>query len=223
MRLTRLIRPSADADQRAGVDPLDNVSHGWNDLQHESSLKRNVHNTSHSREGGRSPFDPTASIGNRLACFLSRGGTVLDTVLHGLPEELDGLRFIIPNQMAFLSVDPERMPSLKKVLQTLNITCVSSDLHNQYTPFCSDFGPVNLGIVHRFCRAMGSKLAKLKESGAVLLYCMEPTFEATANASFLLGAFLVLNCGRTAAQARAPPLSHRPAPRARRCCAAPRR
>ena len=89
-------------------------------------------------------------------------------------------------------------------MQTLKVKFMSSDLHRKYVPFAADFGPVNLGIVYRFCRAMSSKLNKLSESNNVLLYCIEPAFETLANASFLLGAFLLLQAGCTPAQAAAP-------------------
>ena len=54
-----------------------------------------------------------------------------------------------------------------------------------------DFGPVNLAIVTRFCRAMGDKVSKLAP-GASILYCIEPAFAPLANASFLLAAFGML-------------------------------
>lgn len=150
-------------------------------------------------------LNPVTSIADKLACIHNKGPTqVLDTVLHGMPDELEDLRFILPKQMAFISILPDKLAALKKTFLALKITCVSSDLHKQYTAFCSDFGPVNLSIVHRFTRAMASKLTKLSETGSVLLYCIEPTFESIANASFLLGAFLVLHAGYTPFEAAQP-------------------
>ncbi len=196
-----------------GIDPLDSVSHGWDELRDENSLKRtHTPNNRKSREMC-DEMDPskvgmstglTTGLMSKLGFISKPGNSSLDTVVHGIPEELEGLRFIIPNKMAFLAVSPDRLSALKKTLQSLKMTCVSSDLHKQYTAFCSDFGPVNLSIVYRFCRAMSTKLNKLNESNSVLLYCIEPAFEHIANASFLLAAFLLLQCGCSPAQAAAP-------------------
>ena len=103
-----------------------------------------------------------------------------------------------------MSIHPEKLQSLESTFRTLKFTIISSDLHRQYTAFCSDFGPVNLGVVHRFCRAMASKLAALDKSNRVLVYCIEPTTEALANASFLLAAFLHFHAGYAPADAAAP-------------------
>jgi hypothetical protein len=204
-RLTKIFRPNQNSNSQ---DPLDAVSHGWDDLDHESKLKRPAAHSAHGRpnndlteRNGNSQIDHSSLI-DRVGC-MPRGHPLpmLDTVLHGMPEELEGLRFILPDQMAFISILPDKLASLKKTFMALKITCVSSDLHKQYTAFCSDFGPVNLSIVHRFTRAMASKLARLSETGSILLYCIEPTFESVANASFLLGAFLVLHAGLPPAQA----------------------
>jgi hypothetical protein len=62
---------------------------------------------------------------------------------------------------------------------------VSSDLHRRYFPLAADFGPVNLGVVHRFCKAMHKRMAEC--DGRKLVYCIEDTIESQANASFLLG------------------------------------
>ena len=118
--------------------------------------------------------------------------------MNGLQEP----RYIIPEKLAFIAIHPDRLPLLKRALRGRNATCISSDYHRQYTAFCSDFGPVNLGVVHRFCRALSDKLV---QAGSVtLIYCIEPFPEALANACFLLAAFLLLRGGCTPAQAAAP-------------------
>ena len=118
-------------------------------------------------------------------------------------EELKRLRYIIPEKLAYVSLHPEKLPVLKLALQGMNIACVSSDLHRQYTAFCSDFGPVNLAVVHRFCRMMQIKI-QATGNGKALLYCIEPDFESLANASFLLAAYLLLRMGHCPAQATEP-------------------
>ena len=65
-----------------------------------------------------------------------------------------------------------------------------------------DFGPVNLGVVHRFCAAFSKRLAK--QDSRLMVYCFEETLEAQANACFLLASLLVLDCGWTAEEAAEP-------------------
>jgi hypothetical protein len=126
-----------------------------------------------------------------------------EPILLGGPDELRGLRYIIPDKLAFIAKHPEQLSQLKLALRGRTLTCVSSDLHRQYTPFCSDFGPVNLAVVHRFCRMMHSKLKAVGNNTAIL-YCIEPAFESLANASFLLASYLLLRAEHTPAEAADP-------------------
>ena len=80
-----------------------------------------------------------------------------------------------------------------------------TDLRKNYIPFADDFGPVNLGIVHRFCVALSEYLTR--DFGCVLVYCFDDTYQDEANASFLLGSLLALCMGWTPEQAGVPLMS----------------
>ena len=110
---------------------------------------------------------------------------------------------LIPGRLAFLCASPNTVNGLKKNSEfSSSIRLISSDLHRLYTPLAVDFGPVNLGVVHRFCAAFSKRLAK--KEGRLMVYCFEETLEAQANACFLLASLLVLDCGWTAEAAAEP-------------------
>jgi cell division cycle 14 len=111
---------------------------------------------------------------------------------------------LLEGRLAFMTGPRDDMSGMKDAMAARGFALVSSDLHNNYIPFAADFGPVNLSIIHRFCIAFMKRLARSKDAGRVLVYCIENTTEAQANASFLLGAFLVINFGWTAEQAAEP-------------------
>jgi cell division cycle 14 len=112
------------------------------------------------------------------------------------------LRILVDGCLGFISGKKVELSELKTVLAPRGIALVSSELHNTYIPFANDFGPVNLGVVHHFCKSFSKRLAK--DSSRVVVYCIEDTPEAQANASFLLGSFLILRYGWTPEQAAEP-------------------
>ena len=100
---------------------------------------------------------------------------------------------------------------MKKSLENHEIVYISSELHRKYVPFAWDFGPVNLGILHRFCIAFGKRLAK--PNTPLIIYCFGKTFASRANACFLLAGFMMLNHGWSLEQASAAfELPHLPFP-----------
>ena len=109
------------------------------------------------------------------------------------------------------------MQKIKQSPDGENIRFVSSDLHSKYQSLAEDFGPVNLGIVHRFCVTFSKKIAR--SDGRIIVYCFDQTFQAQANASFLLGSLLVINFGWTpekssgAVRGRVEPVQVAPVPR----------
>ncbi len=111
---------------------------------------------------------------------------------------------LLEGHLAYMTGPKEVTNELKESMAAQGFSLVSSDLHNNYIPFAADFGPVNLGVVHRFCSAFTKRLARSKDIGRVLVYCMENIAHAQANASFLLGAFLMINHSWTAEQAAQP-------------------
>ena len=119
----------------------------------------------------------------------------------------NGLRYLLPDKLGFIAIAKNKIPDLQKELslQTANITCISSDLHSQYLPLGSDFGPVNLGVIYRFCKSMVKRMSSLHRGyfcdkkkafvsvrDGAFIYCFEPEPKATSNACFLLGSFLIV-------------------------------
>ena len=89
-----------------------------------------------------------------------------------------------------ISASLEYVKNVKKTLENEQVIFITSHLHREYTPFAADFGPVSLGILHRFCSAMAKRLSKTDE--ILYIYCVEPTFACRANACFLLSAYMML-------------------------------
>ena len=108
---------------------------------------------------------------------------------------------LIPDKLAFASGSAHEIHALKTYYQHANVIFITSDLHHKYVPFALDFGPVNLGIVHRFCVAMNKRLERLKSS--LIVYCFEPCSAHRANACFLLAAYMMLEQGWAAEKASA--------------------
>ena len=70
-----------------------------------------------------------------------------------------------------------------------------------YWNFFLDFGPLNLGQLHRFCSLVNQKLATPELKDCILCYYSGPKGEQKANASFLICAWSMLYLGRTKEEA----------------------
>mmetsp|Transcript_1249 Transcript_1249/g.2436 ORF Transcript_1249/g.2436 Transcript_1249/m.2436 type:complete len:408 (+) Transcript_1249:285-1508(+) len=68
----------------------------------------------------------------------------------------------------------------------------SSDLQERYEPYCADFGPVNLSVVHRFCVLMSERMTDPRLTNRHLIYYTDENVALRTNTAFLLGAYLVL-------------------------------
>eukprot|EP00287_Rhodomonas_sp_CCMP768_P009720 CAMPEP_0196717644 /NCGR_PEP_ID=MMETSP1091-20130531/1007_1 /TAXON_ID=302021 /ORGANISM="Rhodomonas sp., Strain CCMP768" /LENGTH=369 /DNA_ID=CAMNT_0042058063 /DNA_START=113 /DNA_END=1222 /DNA_ORIENTATION=- len=68
----------------------------------------------------------------------------------------------------------------------------STDLHESYFPFCADFGPVNLGMLFKFCEFLRGVLNDQRIQNRTIVYYVNDDHESIANATFLLSAFLML-------------------------------
>jgi hypothetical protein len=122
------------------------------------------------------------------------GSGDLTSKMAEVPDE-SSFTDLVPHRLAFVS-GPKPMVAKwikQRVLEGSALKFVSSDLHRRYFALAADFGPVNLGVVHRFCKAMHRRMSD--SDGKKVIYCIEDTVEAQANASFLLAAYLVLKCG----------------------------
>ena len=109
------------------------------------------------------------------------------------------IQSLVAGRLAYVSGSRTVLSMLKKCIAWKDLTFVSSDFHRQYFPLASDFGPVNLGVVQRFYTAMSYRISSQPDT--TLVYFFEDNFKAQANASFLLGTFLMLYFSWTAEQA----------------------
>eukprot|EP00929_Paragymnodinium_shiwhaense_P108829 TRINITY_DN75177_c0_g1_i1.p1 TRINITY_DN75177_c0_g1~~TRINITY_DN75177_c0_g1_i1.p1 ORF type:complete len:456 (+),score=89.67 TRINITY_DN75177_c0_g1_i1:100-1467(+) len=74
----------------------------------------------------------------------------------------------------------------------------SIDKELVYTPLCSDFGPLNLAMVARFCQMLRSKLQDPSLANKRIVHCCSADPAKRANAAVLMGAYQVVVLRRTA-------------------------
>mmetsp|Transcript_33158 Transcript_33158/g.83685 ORF Transcript_33158/g.83685 Transcript_33158/m.83685 type:complete len:496 (+) Transcript_33158:193-1680(+) len=80
-----------------------------------------------------------------------------------------------------------------------------SDNHQElYEPFCADFGPLNLSVVHNFCGMMRSRMADPRLKRLEIVSYSDNAVEIRTNTAFLIAAYLMVDCGKTAEQAWEP-------------------
>ena len=70
-----------------------------------------------------------------------------------------------------------------------------------YEPFCSDFGPLNLGMTYQFCSKLERLLADPRYSSHHIYHYTSLEPAKKANAAYLMGAFQIIILGRTADEA----------------------
>jgi cell division cycle 14 len=104
---------------------------------------------------------------------------------------------IIPDRLYFVSA---RAP----MRDTERMHCFTTDQTLVYEPFFSDFGPLNLSHLYRFCKALQAKLQNPKFKDRQLVYYCSNKPQFRANAAALIGCFSVLYLDRTPSVAYEP-------------------
>lgn len=79
--------------------------------------------------------------------------------------------------------------------------CFTTDHTLCYEPFFSDFGPLNLSCLFRFCRAVRAKLKSPKHVGKQLIYYCSTSPQHRANSAAIVGAFLIIEMNKTPTEA----------------------
>jgi hypothetical protein len=69
-------------------------------------------------------------------------------------KHLNKLHILIPGRLAYAALTPVEIFEINEDARCSNVSVLSSYLHKQYMPFCADFGPVALNVVHRFCQVV---------------------------------------------------------------------
>jgi len=77
--------------------------------------------------------------------------------------------------------------------------CVDEDL--VYEPFCSDFGPLNLGLAYQFCSKLERLLADPRYLSHHIYHYTSLDPAKKVNAAYLMGVFQIIILGRTAEEA----------------------
>jgi cell division cycle 14 len=73
-----------------------------------------------------------------------------------------------------------------------------------YHSFARDFGPLNLGMIVKYCRLLAGKLAVACATGQIVVHCCSSLPEKCSNAALLLCAYQVLVLQKTPDDAFAP-------------------
>ena len=74
----------------------------------------------------------------------------------------------------------------------------------KYMPFCADFGPFNLGMMHHFNEVLKRLMSSPRLRKSKIVYYTANSANDTTNAIFLLGSFLVCHLNATPEQAWMP-------------------
>lgn len=95
-----------------------------------------------------------------------------------------------------------------KVLKSsADVHYFSTDNELLYENYYSDFGPLNLGCVYKYCRLLNEKLKQFLNKQSIVHYTsIEP--KKKANAAFLIGCYGVLYLSLTPKDALKPLLIH---------------
>ena len=104
---------------------------------------------------------------------------------------------IIPNKLYWIS---DKTPPRNQA--NSYYFCIDNEL--VYQPFCSDFGPLNIGMTYKFCTEL-EKLIKNQSYSSYRIYhytSLNP--QKRSNAGYLMGAFQILVLHKSAAEAWAP-------------------
>ena len=104
---------------------------------------------------------------------------------------------IIPGRLSWIS---DRTPPRNQ--SNSFYFCIDNDL--VYQPFCSDFGPLNIAMIHKFTTELERLLKSPQYSSHKIIHYTSLIPAKRENAALLMGAFQVLVLGKSAQEAWAP-------------------
>ena len=110
---------------------------------------------------------------------------------------------VIPGRLSF-SAHPDEDFTREAIHTHPELFYFSSDLQERYEPYCLDFGPVNLAVIHRFCTLMDERLHDPRLATRHLVYYCDDEPDLRTNTAFLMAAYLLCRLGWTAEQAVTP-------------------
>ena len=104
---------------------------------------------------------------------------------------------IIPNKLHWIS---DKSPPRNQA--NSYYFCIDDEL--VYQPFCSDFGPLNLGMTYKFCLELEKLIKNQAYSSYKIYHYTSLSPQKRSNAAYLMGAFQILVLKRTAKDSWAP-------------------
>jgi hypothetical protein len=114
------------------------------------------------------------------------------TIAEEQKYELSKAVEVIKDRLFFASVNGT-------LCDTPNHHCFCTDATLCYEPFFSDFGPLNLSCLYRFCQDLIERL-KEHEAKAVVYYCGTKA-QSRANSAAMIGAYQIIYMDKTPAEA----------------------
>jgi cell division cycle 14 len=107
---------------------------------------------------------------------------------------------LLAGKLAFV-VFEDQAQTKKAIIEQRDVFFFSSALHELYQPFSMDFGPVNLGVVYKFCHLIDEKIKDPRLEDRLCTYYAEQDGPRRTNAAFLIGAYLIIQHGWTPEEA----------------------
>ncbi len=108
-------------------------------------------------------------------------------------ERVQSLRFLIPGRLGFMFGRSNLQQLRNKCIKGRPIKFISADL---CFPSGEDSKDIDHSLVQRFCTSLAKRLSY--DVGHVLIFCLEEeSVETRADASFLLGSYMMLHHGWT--------------------------
>ena len=102
---------------------------------------------------------------------------------------------LIPGRFYWMSTDSPP----KKVSDKTHFFSIDREL--VYEPFAADFGPLNLGLLYRYCKALRAKFDEPKLQNHMIVHYCSRDYAKRANAAFLAAAFMIVDLGKSAQEA----------------------
>jgi cell division cycle 14 len=119
------------------------------------------------------------------------------------PWRVGAIYSVVPGRLSFVAHESDQQ-TMEQIDAFPRKYFFSADFQERYQPYCNDFGPVNLGVVHAFCQFMRKYFNCQSLRNRELVYYTEPGPGVRTNCAFLLSAYLVIEHGYTPDQAWAP-------------------
>jgi len=108
--------------------------------------------------------------------------------------ELSNAVEVIKGRFYFASIDGT-------LCDTPTQHCFSTDVDLHYEPFFTDFGPLNLACLYRFCFELRRKLEEHADTQKAVVYYCGTTPQFKTNSAALVGGYQVIYMGKTAPEA----------------------